>query len=106
MKKLIILLVAVTITAADFAQTPTKEKVKTHRHKGSQLQYSCPMHPGMVMDKPGKCSECGMNLVASKKEQMKIYTCPMHPDATSDKAGKCSKCGMDLVEVKTKTKKG
>ncbi len=31
-----------------------------HQH---QQQYSCPMHPEIVQDKPGSCPKCGMNLV-------------------------------------------
>ena len=67
------------------------------------------MHPEVVSYKQGKCSECGMDLVLSKKEQMKmdvmkLYTCPMHKNITSDKPGKCNKCGMDLTEVKSKSK--
>jgi transcription initiation factor IIE alpha subunit len=67
--------------------------------------YTCSMHPAITSDKPGKCSKCGMDLIKSKKEQMKmevmkIYACPMHPDVTSDKPGKCSKCGMELKEKK------
>jgi len=31
--------------------------------------YSCPMHPEVVSDTPGRCSMCGMNLVLSKREQ-------------------------------------
>ena len=30
--------------------------------------YVCPMHPSITSDKPGRCSECGMNLVAIKKQ--------------------------------------
>ncbi len=26
-------------------------------------QYTCPMHPDVVQDKPGKCPKCGMSLV-------------------------------------------
>ena len=67
--------------------------------------YSCSMHPNVTSDKAGKCSQCGMDLTKSKKEQMKMevmkmYCCPMHADVTSDKAGKCTKCGMDLKEKK------
>src|SRR5665648_53476 len=31
-----------------------------------QADYTCPMHPDVHSDKPGKCPECGMDLV--KKE--------------------------------------
>jgi len=58
------------------------------------------MHADITSDKAGKCSKCGMNLVAKKAEAKKSFICPMHADVTSDKAGKCSKCGMNLVEKK------
>jgi len=28
--------------------------------------YTCPMHPDVAQDKPGKCPKCGMNLVEKK----------------------------------------
>lgn len=28
--------------------------------------YSCPMHPGEKSDKPGKCSQCGMDLTGKQ----------------------------------------
>ena len=29
-------------------------------------QYTCPMHPEVVQDAPGKCPKCGMKLVEKK----------------------------------------
>ncbi|MEK7812320.1 MAG: heavy metal-binding domain-containing protein [Candidatus Desantisbacteria bacterium] len=29
-------------------------------------QYTCPMHPEVISDKPGNCPKCGMNLVKKK----------------------------------------
>ena len=29
----------------------------------AMMDYSCPMHPKVVSNKPGKCSKCGMALV-------------------------------------------
>ena len=29
--------------------------------------YSCPMHPEVTSDQPGKCPKCGMNLVKKAK---------------------------------------
>ena len=105
MKKLFIVAVMLTASLATFAQ-----KAKAHlpeNKTGTVLpaSYSCPMHPDVTSDKPGKCSKCGMDLTLSKKEQLKsevvkIYSCPMHPDVTSDKPGKCSKCGMNLTMSK------
>ena len=106
-KILFAIMIAFTITQSVNAQ---KAKANAATNQGTTVvtnNYTCPMHPDVVSDKPGKCSKCGMDLNASPKEKMKMevmktYTCPMHPDVTSDKSGKCSKCGMDLTEtVKT-----
>ncbi len=39
-----------------------------HHTDSTGESYSCPMHPGVVQDKPGMCPECGMNLVPIKKK--------------------------------------
>ena len=33
----------------------------------TQKTYTCPMHPEVTLDKPGKCPKCGMNLVEEKE---------------------------------------
>ena len=79
--------------------------------------YTCPMHPEVTSDKPGKCPKCGMSLVQKGKktdhssmdhgqeakhaESSGLYTCPMDPDVISDKPGNCPKCGMKLVPMMT-----
>lgn len=97
MKKLIVLLIAITTTFASFAQTNKSKmpKAETILH----AKYSCSMHPEVVSNKPGKCSKCGMDLT-----KVKTYSCPMHPGIKSATKGKCPECGMDLIEVKTKSK--
>ena len=108
MKSLKMLMMAAftVLSVSSFAQDTAKHKMKMPaQQSGKMKMYACPMHPEVTSDKPGKCSKCGMDLVKSKKEKikmdaMKMYSCPMHPDVTSDKPGKCPKCGMELSETK------
>jgi hypothetical protein len=96
MKKLIILLFLVTGVTFSFAQTPKPNMPASKSDTTAKYVYTCPMHPDVMTDKPGKCPKCGMTLV--KKKVDKVYTCTMHPDVISDKPGNCPKCGMKLVE--------
>lgn len=32
-------------------------------------KYTCPMHPDVVLNKPGRCPQCGMTLVPKKESQ-------------------------------------
>ena len=42
-------------------------KTTPHSHNHDMgATYSCPMHPKVTSDKPGKCSECGMDMVEKK----------------------------------------
>ncbi|MBN8836157.1 MAG: hypothetical protein J0I09_02780 [Sphingobacteriia bacterium] len=97
MKKLIILAITFFIASpVVFAQKAGK--VDTTKHT---TLYSCPMHPEVTSDKPGKCPKCGMDLNLTPKEQMKAeltktYTCPVHLEVTSHDPGKCPKCGRKM----------
>lgn len=44
-------------------ETPTTTAVST---PGQAVTYTCPMHPEVLSDKPGKCPKCGMELVLKK----------------------------------------
>ena len=104
MKTMKILMMAVCTILAVTAMAQDQEK---KNQKTDKIIYSCPMHADVISDEPAKCNKCGMDLVKSKKEQMKTevtksYSCPMHADITSDKPGKCSKCGMDLKKKEHK----
>jgi multidrug efflux pump subunit AcrA (membrane-fusion protein) len=80
-----------------------------HDHPGTV--WSCPMHPEVISDGEGQCTECGMALetrpgtpeelhhVYGAKAEPGQYTCPMHPEVVADEPGRCPRCGMFLEEV-------
>ena len=63
---------------------------------GATVIYTCPMHPEVLSEEPGKCPECGMKLLATASAPIS-YACPMHPEVTSDQPDRCPECGMKLV---------
>jgi len=102
MKRLIIIMIALTASYGAIAQSCCGGTSASKKDTVSSAKYICPMHPEVTSDKPGKCPKCGIDLVKAK-----TYSCPMHPEVISNKPGKCRKCGMDLTEVKpgAKTRK-
>ena len=61
------------------------------------LSYSCPMHPEVVDNEPGKCPLCGMTL--EKVRLALVWTCPVHNQQTLQEKGQCRTCGRDLIRV-------
>ena len=71
------------------------------------IYYTCPMdaHKHIRGREAGKCSECGMDMVAgviTTKEKADFYGCPMvmHSHIRSDEAGACKDCGMNLEPMR------
>jgi FtsP/CotA-like multicopper oxidase with cupredoxin domain len=62
------------------------------------LVYTCPMHPAVVSEEPGRCPDCGMKLIAEAAPTG--FACPMHPEVTSDTADHCPQCGMKLIPAR------
>jgi len=48
------------------AETKDKNKSSSDSKKDQTTIYTCPMHPDVKLDKPGKCPQCGMNLIEKK----------------------------------------
>jgi len=101
----LLLMAVVTILSVTVYAQESANKNKDLKQETEKAKYSCPMHPDVTSNKPGKCSKCGMALTLSAKEKMKHdakkqYCCPMHPDVKGGKHDKCSKCGMELKEKK------
>ncbi|GAA3955036.1 efflux RND transporter periplasmic adaptor subunit [Hymenobacter algoricola] len=87
---------------------------EAHAHEGASTHFTCPMHPQIVRDEPGKCPICTMDLVKATKQAapakpvagpatataaLTHYTCPMHPQISREQPGKCPICSMDLVKT-------
>lgn len=90
MKKLLLLAIACLTMYVAFSQDKKAPKAKTDTGAVNKI-YTCPMHPAVLSNKPGKCPQCGMALI-----EKIMYVCPMHPEVVSDKPGKCTKCGMQM----------
>ena len=60
------LIIAVTTTVA---QSHTQKKPPEEQQ---EAQYTCPMHPEVVQDKPGKCPKCGMDLVMKENKSKEM----------------------------------
>ena len=58
--------------------------------------YTCPMHPAVIAEEPGRCPDCGMKLLATAAPAT-TYTCPMHPAVVSEQPDRCPECGMKLL---------
>ncbi len=67
MKTRILLIAFLFAVLPAIAQCPHEAKAAPSPAAGSVAQkYTCPMHPEVISDKPGKCPKCGMKLVPVK----------------------------------------
>lgn len=98
-------------------KTSTDSREQVAKDKKHKQLWTCGMHPEVILDEPGQCPKCGMDLVPLKtnttdqqeagkgegktptgERKILYWQAPMDPTEIYDKPGK-SKMGMDLVPV-------
>ena len=99
MKIYLMSLFFIAVAGPLLAQSDT---VKTHTSVSDSIIYTCPMHPEVISDKPGKCPKCGMDLVqknSSSEHKMNMMMCPMHGMVDmSHKHGEQKKDNMKMIK--------
>ncbi len=76
-----------------------KDTTAKKEEMNMQTEYTCPMHPEVKSDKPGKCPKCGMALVEVKKEKTSLIKQKMK----AMMAGKYNCCIEDACDECLKT---
>lgn len=101
----IIALIIITVPLYIFVLSPTSND-HTHTAADGQL-YTCGMHPEIILDEPGICPICEMELTpirsngntkSTGERKIVYWRAPMDPNEIYDEPGK-SNMGMDLVPV-------
>ena len=71
-EKIIVLAIAFFIIVPGLFAQEKARKNDTTQHAG---YYTCPMHPEVMTDKPGKCPKCGINRFTLKSTaSLAIFT--------------------------------
>ena len=84
----------------NFSFNQVNGQTKQEKTEAQQtVKYTCPEHPDVVQDKPGKCPKCGMTLV--EKTDMKKGDAKQTCDSTKVKTGKMMN---DTTSMKKDTK--
>ena len=117
-KSIVLVLLSVLALTAAFLLTACGSEEKSDQASAAQegQLWTCGMHPEVIVDEPGQCPKCGMDLVPVKqtggqqastqtgeqkpKGERKIlyWRAPMDPTEIYDHPGK-SRMGMDLIPV-------
>lgn len=63
MKAFIYLLISTSLLLACSDKKKNEQAGHNHSTESPAIKYTCPMHPSVIQDGPGKCPICGMDLV-------------------------------------------
>jgi hypothetical protein len=61
-----VLALGLVLTTSGCGSKPAAKSDNAPEAAVQGVQYTCPMHPEVISDKPGKCPKCGMTLVIKK----------------------------------------
>jgi hypothetical protein len=60
-----------TITAANSYEGAAFSNIVSVTDSTDAKEYTCPMHPEVISDKPGECPKCGMTLELKEEDPKK-----------------------------------
>lgn len=63
-------LLLVVFSALGFSQDHQQHSSQPSASKKQGTEYTCPMHPEIIVGKPGKCPKCGMDLVPKETKKL------------------------------------
>lgn len=66
--KHIFIISALAILLLNCSGDKTQNDQSGHTHSAESATYTCPMHPSVAQETPGKCPVCGMDLVKKTKD--------------------------------------
>lgn len=110
--KIMILMMSLGLTVFLVSCGSANSDSKHEHTKNAEGLYTCGMHPEVILEGPGQCPICGMNLTPLKQNSVSAassqkpdserkilyWQAPMNPEEIYDEPGK-SNMGMDLVPV-------
>ncbi len=120
----VVLIAGIFVSCTGNTKEEKNEKQTSKTDTSERQLWTCGMHPEVILDHPGQCPKCGMNLVPLKTQDEKpenklmnmsgkkssqtpkengkrnilYWQAPMDPTEIYDHPGK-SKMGMDLIPV-------
>jgi hypothetical protein len=80
--------------------TPAEQSALTADNRDDEF-YTCPMHPDVMSDKPGKCPQCGMTLVRTRRPEMAEYEVNLTTTPAVVKPGKKFRLSFLISHPKT-----